>query len=349
MQMRETTLRSAVLNGTCLDNRFDPSVSLDLASKAERMPVWEVRSEVLDFQFGPLNLGTAVFPALSLLSNPFIVDPSLPVPLDEGRVQRCQAVVKFAMPIGKNFARVRLEQGALRYAIRYGLRYVVDFNASFDEYLKKFSNKSRNTLKRRVKKSVKDYEAPELLQYRTPFEILIFRQVAIDISHRSYKNEIGWGFEESEGFARQLESDASMNRVRGFVLMLDGVPAAYVFCRIEYDVIVYKHLAYDARFAGRSPGTVLLYLTLEQLFKEREFRLLDFDGMEYFPYKEFFATRSVPCVRVVWFRPTIRNFTLFGSHCIIMAAWHLASGLGNVLRGHRRKWISARRLARLPG
>jgi hypothetical protein len=336
-------------NGTYPGSRPRPSVSLDLASKAENTPVWEVRSEVLHFQFGPLNLGTVAFPALSLLSNPFSVDPSLPVPLEEGKAKRCRAVVRFAMPIGNNFAAVCLEQGVLRYTVRYGLRYVVDFSGSFDEYLRKFSNKSRNTLKRKIKKSVRHHKSPELAQYRLPSEILTFRKIAIEISHRSYKNEIGWGFEESDRFARQLETDASMNRVRGFVLMLDGQPAAYVFCRIECDVIVYKHLAYDAQFAERSPGTVLLYLMLEQLFKEQEFRILDFDGMEYFPYKEFFATRSVPCARVVWFRPTIRNIVLFGGHCIIMTAWHLAAELRNVLRGPRLKWISARRLARLPG
>jgi CelD/BcsL family acetyltransferase involved in cellulose biosynthesis len=178
--------------------------------------------------------------------------------------------------------------------------------------------------------------------------MMAFREIAVAISHRSYKENIGWGFEESEGFARQLEAEARMNRVRGYVLMLDGEPAAYVFCRLEDDVVVYKHLAYDARFAGRSPGTVLLYLMLEHLFKEQEFRLLDFDGMEYYPYKEFFSTRPVRCARVVWFRPTTRNIALFGSHYVIMSAWHLAAALRNAVRGDRRRWVNARRLARLP-
>ena len=46
------------------------------------------------------------------------------------------------------------------------------------------------------------------------------------------------------------------------------------------------------KFAKRSPGKVLLYLMLERLFKEGGFQLLDFDGSAYYPYTEFFSTRS---------------------------------------------------------
>jgi CelD/BcsL family acetyltransferase involved in cellulose biosynthesis len=323
-----------------------PTVPLDLA---ERTPVWKVRSEVLHFQFGPLNLGTVAFRALSLLSNPFIVDPSLRAPLEEAMAKHCQAVVRFAMPIGKDFRVFQVEHRVIRYVARYGLRYTVELNGPFESYLKKFSNKSRNTLKRRIKKSVLHDKAPELRQYRSIAEMMAFREIAMAISHRSYKKDIGWGFEESENFARQLQVDASMNLVRGYVLMLDGEPAAYVFCRIEEDVVIYKHLAYDTRFGARSPGTVLLYLMLEQLFQEQEFRLLDFDGMEYYPYKEFFSTRPVRCARVIWFRPTPRNIVLFGGHYVIMSAWHLGAALRDAVRGGRRRWVSARRLARLPG
>jgi CelD/BcsL family acetyltransferase involved in cellulose biosynthesis len=253
------------------------------------------------------------------------------------------------MPIGEDFPVIQVRRGVVRYAARYGLRYIVELDGSFEAYLKKFSNKSRNTLRRRVKKSVRQNEAPELRQYRSSHEMKAFREIAISISHRSYKKDIGWGFEESESFARQLEVEATMNRVRGYVLMLDGEPAAYVFCRIEDQVVIYKHLGYDVRFAERSPGTVLLYLMLEQLFEEQKFRLLDFDAMEYYPYKEFFSTSAIRCARVVWFRPTVRNIALFGSHCVVMVAWHLAAALYDALRGDRRRWVSARRLARVPG
>jgi CelD/BcsL family acetyltransferase involved in cellulose biosynthesis len=112
-------------------------------------------------------------------------------------------------------------------------------------------------------------------------------------------------------------------RVRGYVLMSEGQPAAYVFCQIEHDVIIYKHIGYDENFAHNSPGTVLLYLILQRLFNEGEFRLRDFDGTEYYAYKEFFATRAINCARVFGFRPGLRRLRClraldFNGH---MAAW----------------------------
>jgi hypothetical protein len=45
--------------------------------------VWITRPEVLTFQFGPVSLGNLEFKALSLLSNPFLVSPDLPPPIEK--------------------------------------------------------------------------------------------------------------------------------------------------------------------------------------------------------------------------------------------------------------------------
>ena len=311
-------------------------------------PVWVMRTETLEIGFGPFKLGAFTFRGLSLLSNPFVVDPKLEVPLKRAVGMGCEAVVKYATPIGARFAAIRIDRAALRYATRYGVRYVVDFNGSFTEYLNKFSRKSRHELKRTVRRFG---EGPPgmayIAVYRTPSEISAFREIAIRISRRSYKVKIGWGFEESESFAHRLESDARLGNVRGFVLMLDDEPAAYGFCRIEHDVIVYKHTGYDEQFARRSPGKVLLYLMLETLFREGEFRLLDFDGMDHFPYTEFFATRATRCARVVWFRPTMRNAAAVACHWAVAAAWRVAAALHISAWRSSSEWPSVRRLPRV--
>lgn len=306
-------------------------------------PVWEVQCEPLPFRCGPFSLGEVSFKALSLLSNPFVVEPALKLPLARAAAEHCRAIVISAVPVGQRFATMRFDRGALRYAARFGDRYVVDLQGSFAEYLKKFSKKARGNLQRTVKKFVEgSRDAADVREYRSPSEITAFRDIAVAISHASYKRELSLGFQEGERFARQLEIEAEEGRVRGYVLMSGGEPAAYVFCRIDHDVIVYKHIGYDERFAQRSPGTALLYLILERLFEESEFRLLDFDGTEYYPYKEFFATRTVHCARMVWFRPRIREIALFGTHWGLTAAWRLGSMLRRSFRHGRRGWVSAR-------
>lgn len=317
-----------------------------MTERAPTPPIWEERSEILEFAFGPFSLGKVSFRALSLASNPFIVGSELRVPIAETAAKGCLGVVNHAVFIGKNFPTFCFDHQVLRYAPRYGERYVVDLDRPFTEYLNKFSAKSRNTLKRKVKKvNHTNRQVSTIQEYRTPSEIKAFRDIAITISHRSYKRELGWGFREDRGFARQLEADASVDLVRGYVLSVDDEPAAYVFCRIDHDVIVYKHLAHDERFTQRSPGTVLLYLMLERLCTQSEFRLLDFDGLERYGYKEFFATRAVRCARVVWFRPTIRSIAIFGAHFVLMSLWRFASALRHCLERKRHNWASARRLA----
>jgi CelD/BcsL family acetyltransferase involved in cellulose biosynthesis len=306
-------------------------------------PVWEIRSEVLHFQLGPFRLGEVKLKAFTLVSNPFVVDAELAIPMAQAAAQDCRAVVVSAMPIGKRFATMCFDRGALRYAARYGDRYVVDLQGSFAEYIKKFSKKSRGNLQRAARKFEKgtDSAAP-ILEYRSPSEIIAFRDIAVAISRASYKSDLGWGFQEDESFARKIELDAVAGRVRGYVLMSGREPAAYVFCRIDHDVIVYKHIGYDEKFAQSSPGTVLLYLMLQRLFKEGEFQLLDFDGTEYYAYKEFFATRAISCARLFWFPLRPPEIVLFGAHWVITAAWRFASLLRDHIRRGKRGWVSAR-------
>ena len=306
-------------------------------------PVWEVRCEVLHFQLGSFRLGEAKVKALTLVSNPFVVDAELAIPLAQAAAQDCRAVVVSAMPIGKRFATMCFDRGALRYAARYGDRYVVDLQGSFADYIKKFSKKSRGNLQRAAKKFERGADAvAPIVEFRSPSQIIAFRDIAVAISRASYKSDLGWGFQEDESFARQVERDAVAGRVRGYVLMSGDQPAAYVFCRIDHDVIVYKHIGYDERFAQSSPGTVLLYLMLQRLFTEREFRLLDFDGTEYYAYKEFFATRAVNCARLFWFPLKPPEIALFGAHWITTTAWRFASLVRQHIWRGKSGWVSAR-------
>ena len=331
-------------NKACGGTLFDRPRESDCRTEKPGIdPAWEVRSEVLHFQFGPVTLGRVSLRAVTLVSNPFVVDADLAIPIAEAAVQGCRAVVVSAMPVGRRFATMRFERGALQYAARYGDRYVVDLQGSFSEYLRKFSKKSRGNLQRTAKKFATGSETVSpIREYRSASEIRAFRDIAVAISRASYKSALGWGFEEKESFARQLEFDAAAGRVRGYVLMSDDQPAAYVFCRIDQNIIVYKHIGYAARFAHHSPGTALLYLILQRLFDDEEFHLLDFDGTEYYAYKEFFATRAISCARVFWFRPRLPEVALFGAHWVLMTTWRMASLFRHFIWRGRRRWLGAR-------
>jgi hypothetical protein len=304
-------------------------------------PTWREHIETLYFQFGPVNLGCLKIKALSLASNPFLVPSVLPVPLRHATAIGCRGVTRAGLPVDKNFKTLCFEYGALRYVAHYGARYVVDLDQSFEVYLTKFSKKSRGNLRRTAMRFADPKTgAPGVQEYRSPAEMAEFRNIAIAISHRSYKTERDWGFPEDENFAAQLTQDAAVGLVRGYILRADNEPAAYVFCRIDHDVIIYKHIGYVERFSKMSPGTALLFLLLKHLFEVKEFRLLDFDGAEYYPYKEFFGTRKIPCARVFWFSPSIANVLLVSAHYVLTEASRTASVCKNLLVRRQSAWSS---------
>lgn len=311
--------------------------------------LWETRLASLDFQFGPVTLGRVQFKGLTLVSSPFAIEQNFKIPLDLALSSGCQAVVVQAHPVDEDYLAIGIEHRALRYTTRYYSRFVIDLKGSFSEYLAKFSKKSRHELQRTMRRfSEAGGGTFDLREYRSASEIMTFRDIAIKISIGSYKNDIGWGFEQGQNFARQLQIEASMGALRGYVLMLSSEPAAYGLCRIEKDIVIYKYTGYTDKFARRSPGKVLLYLMLEKFFAEGKHRLFDFDGTDYFAYKEFFSTRAIPCRRVIWFQPTIRNVAIGFGHWIITAAWRVAAEIRLSLTLRTRGWKSARELAGMP-
>ena len=288
--------------------------------------LWQRQRERLDYRIGRCSLGTVEFQSLVLATNPFNLDKAITPPVTDAFQDSCELVVVPAMTVAHDLPLLRFRDGAVRYAVRHGDRHVVDLSGSFDDYLNRFSKKSRGNLQRSVRKlSDPQTGIPDLRVYETVPQIGAFRELAIAISGRSYKQSAGIGFSEAHEFAARLQDDADRGALRGYALFYRGRPAAYALCRIEGDVITYKQIGYDQELAQQSPGTSLLYLLIKHLFDERRFRLLDFDALEHYSYKAYFATRSIRCARVLWFKPTLRNLSLIALHCITLLIWQGAS------------------------
>ena len=82
----------------------------------------------------------------------------------------------------------------------------------------------------------------------------------------------------------------------------------------EYDEIykasqgelTYGYLGYDPSYASWSPGTVLLYLALESVFKEQHFHYFNFTHGEG-QAKELFGRGHFLQADIYFFRWTLRN------------------------------------------
>jgi CelD/BcsL family acetyltransferase involved in cellulose biosynthesis len=308
---------------------------------------WKEAVETLVFQFGPWTVAKWNYRSLSNATNPLIARQG---PLKIPAV--FHAATFQQLPDDGTFSRaLSLNRNAIRYVSYRGKRYFIDLSSrSFDAYLTKFSAKTRNTLKRKVRHFA-DYNggAIDLRCYRSPEEMKEFFSHASNVSRVSYQGKIGFGFADTEEFRSHIIEEAGEGRVRGFVLMYKGRPVAYVFCRINGDIITYAIPGYDPEFVRFSPGTVLIYAMLKQLFKEENYRIFDFGGQEW-DYKALFATGYVSYSKVTWFPTTIKNLLLVMMHYLVLQAWRSAATAKAVCDTARKRfanYVSPRPSARI--
>lgn len=195
----------------------------------------------------------------------------------------------------------------------YARRYI-DMAGTYEEYLGRFSAKTRSTLRRKRRKFEQaSGGALELRSYRTPEEVERFVQFALPLSRRTYQARLlDAGLPESEAAQKEMRQLAAEDRLRAFLLFLDGEPVAYLYLPVSGETLVYAHLGYDPAHARLSPGTVLQMAALEALFAEQRFRYFDFtegDG----EHKALFGTDSVECASFLMLHSTIANRTLLGA------------------------------------
>ncbi len=264
--------------------------------------LWKHSQEELAYRLGPLSLGRWTFRGARVETSFLRLNGDLTLPDWSMVGPQVQVLACPALPVARDLFPLAFCRRFIRYVTRHEDRYYVVFSGTFDEYLGQFSTKPRKNVQRSVRKFA-EFSGGQIAwaEMRSAAEMEKFHELAVAISQRTYQHEVGFGFDDSAEFRRELVEQAHDGCVRGYILLHQERPVAYVFCKIQGEVITYANVGYDPDFRDRSPGTVLLYLMLESLFKSREFRYLDFGATEYF-YKSFFATDHRRCARTLHFR-----------------------------------------------
>jgi len=283
-----------------------------------------------------------------LVSTPdsFVLDayPSAPDLLfaeltDELEGMLCRKVdsARFPLGIGK-YGRF------LRYVPQADVLYYVTINGEFDQYIRKFSTKSRQNLTRSVRKFLE--EKPGLNRcdvFTTPEEMPRFHLEATEISKKTYQTRLlGSGLPATATFLQAMCKTASEGRARGYLLYSGEQAIAFAWCRQENASLVYDVVGYLPEFASSSPGTVLLYLILQDLFKLGCYEILDFGPGEA-QYKSMFSTHRQAFIDAYLFRSTLKNSALVRGHYFLS---NFSSTVGSMLEkmGVKRKIKSLIRL-----
>jgi CelD/BcsL family acetyltransferase involved in cellulose biosynthesis len=218
-------------------------------------------------------------------------------------------------PTDKPLRRVVVTSKFIRYAPLQYNHYYIEFTGTFADYLAKFSSKTRSTLKRKVKKFAERSGGEVAFRsFSKPHEIEGFYKVAREVSSKTYQDRLFHsGLPDTPQFAQQLTNLASKGQVRAYLLFDGTRPIAYLYCPMIDGILYYDFLGYDPEYSEYSPGTILQYFALEQLFAEGIARVFDFTqgGGS---HKEFFATHCVSCADIYYFRPSVRSLALVIFH-----------------------------------
>jgi Protein involved in cellulose biosynthesis (CelD) len=280
-------------------------------------PVWWPSDVRLRFRLGEVPVASMKIPALVLNAHftELPLDSMEPPPPFERLSPPVELLLSRSHPIETALPRFTILPHALRYVPHQYRRHFIDMSGSFEGYMERFSSKSRSTVTRKVRKFLSlSGGTADFRTFTRPEEMAEFHGLARGVSQKTYQeNLLGRGLPDGRDFVATMQTLASQDRVRAYLLFHKGAAVAYLYCPVENGTIIYDHLGYDPEFKALSPGTVLQQLALERLFAEAKFKMFDFTEGEG-AHKEFFATGSNLCADIYYFRRTPRNLGLLGIH-----------------------------------
>jgi len=194
---------------------------------------------------------------------------------------------------------------------------------TFDEYLSNFKRKKRYNLERQVK-MLRDYGDGKLDMIRVDSEDRIqdFLEGAVSISQNSWQQtRIGTRIDNSPQRHAKLADLAERGLLRSYLLICGEKPCAFILGYQFRDVYHYVEIAYDQSFTKFSPGTVLLYLLIEDLIRHNAPQKVNF-GVGHASYKQEFGNIHNEDASVLLLRKTIANRIRMISHSSFRSLIH---------------------------
>jgi CelD/BcsL family acetyltransferase involved in cellulose biosynthesis len=110
--------------------------------------------------------------------------------------------------------------------------------------------------------------------------------------------------------------------LRAYLLKCGGRPCAFVIGLQSGGTLQFEQTAYSREFAVYSPGTVLYYLLLEDVYGYRPPRFVNF-GSGVNPHKRLFSNRQSFDTAIYLFRRTLRNRMRATTHELFYSALEL--------------------------
>jgi hypothetical protein len=208
--------------------------------------------------------------------------------------------------------------------------WLVDLEGTFDSYLGRMKGESRYKLRRSVRELRKHCGGRlDIRRFDSVDDVGVFVESARRVWDRTWQHRIPEI--ETALIGPSLSELARSGMLRSYLLESGGVPLAYVVGYQYEGTFIYAECGYDEDHARYSPGTVLLYLLLEDLYAHDRPDLLNF-GVGYAPYKQRFSNHTTHDGSLYLFRKTPANRMRHASHWAFHSGVRLAKRLLKVRR-----------------
>lgn len=242
----------------------------------------------------------------------------VPLSLEEAREGRLPALPPLprdahgytvtSLPEDRQAAMVYASGGMLPFVRQRYTRYYTDFVGDFESWFAGLSSNTRQQLRRKGKKIAAESGGDlDVRAFRMPDELEAFHDVARRISLRTYQERLmGSGLPDSPEFLTAMLAQAAADNLRAWLLYIGGEPAAYLYCPIVGDTVIYAYVGHDPAFNDLSPGAVLQLEAMRDLFDEQRYARFDFTEGEG-QHKRQLATGGVACVDLLLLRPSLTN------------------------------------------
>ncbi len=203
----------------------------------------------------------------------------------------------------------RLDHHGLRAVVRQRyVRYHVDLAAGEAAWLAGLSGSARSGIKRKAKKlAAANGGVLDIRRYHDAAAFADFHPLARAVSATTYQEKLlGSGLPDDAASVRHLESLAAQDRLRAWLMVVAGVPVAYLCCTADGESLCYTYVGHDPAHNALSSGAVLQVEAMRDLFAEGRFARFDFTEGEG-QHKRQFSTDGTACVDVLLLRPTLAN------------------------------------------
>jgi len=188
--------------------------------------------------------------------------------------------------------------------------HLIDLREGFDQYLGAMTAKTRRNLRRQVR-VLREHGGGRLecRHVEAEDQVEAFLEAAERVRARSWQGQklTKWNYAGEPALGGpELKGLARAKVLRAYLLECGGEPCAYIVGYQFDGVFTGKETRFDESLGRLSPGTVLLYLVLEDLFARDRPELLDFcAGIE--PYKERFGNQTAKNGALFLFRRNLAN------------------------------------------